>query len=81
MYDLTVTPSREGLLENVYDCLERGVSLDSLYIPHSDVFFVREALEERFNCELSLEQTEEYMVLAGWDKDGIDEDGVLDGDT
>jgi len=47
-------------------CLEKDKSLDTLHIPHSDVFFVREALEYRFNCELSLEQVEEYMKEAGW---------------
>jgi hypothetical protein len=27
---------------------------------------VREALEARFDCELSLSQVEEYMKEAGW---------------
>jgi hypothetical protein len=58
--------SREGLLETLYHCLESGNSLDSIHIPHSDVFFVREALEDRFGCTLSLEQAEEYMKEAGW---------------
>lgn len=58
--------SREGLLEILYHCLERNDSLDSIHIPHSDVFFVREALEERFDCELTLDQVEEYMREAGW---------------
>jgi hypothetical protein len=64
------TKSREGLLEALYYCLESGNSLDSIHIPHSDVFFVREALEDRFGCELSLEQVEEYMKEAGW-TDGV----------
>ena len=58
--------TREGLVENVYDCIRTGTSLDSIHIPHSDVFFVREALEARFNCELSISQVEEYMKEAGW---------------
>jgi hypothetical protein len=58
--------SREGLLEKVYDCLRTGTSLDSVHIPHSDVFFVREALEDRFGRSLSLLQVEEYMKEAGW---------------
>lgn len=58
--------SREGLIERMYECLETGVSLSTIHFPHSDVFFVREALENRFNCELTLEQTEEYMKEAGW---------------
>lgn len=58
--------SREGLLEKVYGCLENNTPLDSVHIPHSDVFYVREALEARFKCELSLSQAEEYMKEAGW---------------
>lgn len=58
--------SREGLLEKVYDCLESNVPLDTIHIPHSDVFFVREALEARYKRDFSLEQTEEYMKDAGW---------------
>jgi len=58
--------SREGLLEKVYGCLENNTPLDAVHIPHSDVFYVREALEARFKCELSLSQAEEYMKEAGW---------------
>lgn len=68
--DDTCAHSDDGLLEKVYECLENGVSLDTLHIPHSDVFFVREALEERFKCSLSLEQVEEYMYEAGWSEHG-----------
>ena len=59
-------PSREGLLERLYDTLETRETLEGFHIPHSDVFFVREALEERYNREFTLEQTEEYMRSAGW---------------
>lgn len=62
--------SREGLLEAVYNCIETDTPLDSLHIPHSDVFFVREALEARFKCELSLLQVEEYMKDVGWTDSG-----------
>jgi len=59
-------PTQEGLLEQVYDFLENNRSLEGLYVPHSDVFFVRTALEVRFGVDISLEQAEEYMRLAGW---------------
>jgi hypothetical protein len=60
-------PSREGLIERVYSCIESGKSLDSVHIPHSDVFYVREALEDRFTGQtFTLEQVEEYMESAGW---------------
>jgi len=62
--------TREGLVESVYDCIRNNRSLDSIHIPHSDVFFVREALEARFDCELSLSQAEEYMREAGWKDSG-----------
>lgn len=58
--------SKDGIIERVYYCLENNTSLDSVHIPHSDVFYVREALEARFKCELSLFQAEEYMKEAGW---------------
>lgn len=58
--------TREGLVEAVYDCLKDNKPLDTVHIPHSDVFFVREALEARFKCELSLFQVEEYMREIGW---------------
>lgn len=70
MYDLHDTRTREGLLEQVYDCLTDNRPLDTIHIPHSDVFFVREALEARFKCELSLSQVEEYMKEAGWQDGG-----------
>ena len=58
--------TREGLVDKVYDCIRNNTPLSSIHIPHSDVFFVREALEARFDCELSLLQAEEYMREAGW---------------
>jgi len=58
--------TREGLVEKVYDSIRNNTPLSSIHIPHSDVFFVREALEARFDCELSLFQVEEYMREIGW---------------
>ena len=72
MYKLITNPdieemkSRNGVLEAVYECLRDNVSLESVHIPHSDVFYVREALEARFGCEIDLAQAEEYMKEAGW---------------
>lgn len=67
MYNLRYeVRTREGLVEKVYDCIRNNTPLSSIHIPHSDVFFVREALEARFDCELSLFQVEEYMREAGW---------------
>lgn len=68
--NITMYKTREGLIEEVYLCLTTNTPLDSIHIPHSDVFFVREALEARFQCELSLLQVEEYMKEAGWRDSG-----------
>ena len=67
MYNLRYeVRTREGLVEQVYDSIRNNTPLSNIHIPHSDVFFVREALEARFDCELSLFQVEEYMKEAGW---------------
>ena len=67
MYNLRYeVRTREGLVEKVYDSIRNNTPLSNIHIPHSDVFFVREALEARFDCELSLFQVEEYMKEAGW---------------
>lgn len=68
--NITMYKSREGLIEEVYLCLEKNVPLSTIHIPHSDVFFVREALESRFKRDFSLEQVEEYMKEAGWTDSG-----------
>ena len=62
--------TREDFVETVYDCIRNNTPLSNIHIPHSDVFFVREALEARFNCELSLLQVEEYMREIGWTDSG-----------
>ena len=62
--------AREGLMEAVYDCIANNVPLDTLHVPHSDVFYVREALEDRFGRSFSLMQAEEYMKEAGWSDSG-----------
>jgi hypothetical protein len=62
----------EKLLESVYECLETGQSLDTIHIPHSDVFFVREALRAKFPQQeyadlFTLEYVEELMrTELGW---------------
>jgi len=72
--NITMDRPNSGLIEEVYLCLASNTPLDTIHIPHSDVFYVREALEARFNCELSLLQVEEYMREAGW-KESKSEDG------
>lgn len=46
----------------------RTNSLDRLHIPHSDVFYVRNALETKFSPrKFTLKETEDYMRLEGWE--------------
>lgn len=41
-------------------------TLDSVHIPHSDVYFVRAALEKRMGYWLPLDVVEEAMKANGW---------------
>lgn len=43
-------------------------TLDKLHVPHSDVFYVRKALEAHFNRPFTLKETEHVMRLEGWNK-------------
>jgi hypothetical protein len=56
------------LLEQVYDCLVTGVPLDTLHIPHSDVYYVRAALYKHTGVEFSLAEVEDAMIAEGWYK-------------
>lgn len=45
--------------------------LDQLHIPHSDVFFVRAALEKRTGIRFPLQQVEIAMKAEGWSEGRI----------
>ena len=56
----------DDVLTAFYEAL-RTNSLDRLHIPHSDVFYVRTALETKFSPrKFTLKATEDYMRLEGW---------------
>jgi hypothetical protein len=57
----------DNILSAFYDAI-RNDSLDQLHIPHSDVFYVRKALEAQFNRPFTLKETEHVMRLEGWNK-------------
>lgn len=40
--------------------------LDSVHIPHSDVYYVRAALEKHSNIVFPLNEVEAAMVAEGW---------------
>ena len=56
----------DNVLDAFYDAI-RTNSLDRLHIPHSDVFYVRTALDAKFAPRsFTLKETEDYMRLEGW---------------
>ena len=55
----------DNVLEAFYDAI-RTNSLDRLHIPHSDVFYVRKAIEARTGKSYSLQHIEAAMIAEGW---------------
>ena len=49
--------------------VSKNKTFRNLHIPHSDVFFVRAAIEQATGMRYSLEHVEKSMLLEGW-KDG-----------
>ena len=59
---------KERVLESFYNAITNK-TLKYLHVPHSKVFYVRAAIQERTGIRYSLEHIENAMVLEGW-KDG-----------
>tara|TARA_R100000149_G_C5862397_1_gene128002 strand:- start:817 stop:984 length:168 start_codon:yes stop_codon:yes gene_type:complete len=55
------------VLDAFYEAI-RTNTLDKLHIPHSDVFYVRTALEIKFKRKFTLKETEDVMREEGWNK-------------
>ena len=55
----------DNVLEACYHAI-RTNSLDKLHIPHSDVFYVRNAVEAFYGRKFSLKQVEDAMKAEGW---------------
>ena len=55
----------DNVLEEFYKHLLRG-SLENLHIPHSDVFYVREAVQNHYGRPFTLQHVEEAMIAEGW---------------
>ena len=58
----------DNVLEAFYDAI-RTNSLDKLHIPHSDVFYVRQAVEAHYGRSFSLKHVEDAMRAEGWSED------------
>ena len=44
----------------------RNNTLDKLHIPHSDVFYVRTAVEAHYGRKFTLKEVEDAMIAEGW---------------
>ena len=55
----------DNVLDAFYDAI-RTNSLDRLHIPHSDVFYVRSAVEARYGRKFTLTHVEDAMRAEGW---------------
>ena len=55
----------DNVLEAFYHAI-RTNSLDKLHIPHSDVVYVRNAVEAFYGRKFSLKQVEDAMKAEGW---------------
>jgi len=55
----------DNVLEAFYEAI-RTNSLDRVHIPHSDVFYVRKAVEAHYGRPFTLEHVEWAMRMEGW---------------
>jgi len=58
----------ENVIENFYEAI-RTNTVSKLHIPHSDVFYVRSALEARTGERYTLKHVEDAMKAEGWLKE------------
>ena len=55
----------DNVIESFYDAI-RTNSLHKLHIPHSDVFYVRKAVEAHYGRSFTLKEVEDAMKAEGW---------------
>jgi hypothetical protein len=55
----------DNVLEEFYKAILND-TLDQLHIPHSDVFYVRAAVEAHYGRKFTLKHVEESMKAEGW---------------
>jgi hypothetical protein len=58
----------DDVLGAFYDAIKNN-TLDKLHIPHSDVFYVRKAVEAHYGRPFTLEHVEWAMRKEGWTDD------------
>ena len=68
----------DNVIESFYDAVINN-NLEKLHIPHSDVFYVRAAVEAHYGRSFSLKEVEDAMIAEGWsenkDIEEIEENG------
>ena len=55
----------DNVIEEFYKALVND-ELHKLHIPHSDVFYVRKAVEAHYGRKFTLKEVEEAMIAEGW---------------
>ena len=55
----------DNVIEEFYKAVANN-SLHKLHITHSDVFYVRKAVEAHYGRSFSLKEVEEAMIAEGW---------------
>jgi len=55
----------DNVLEAFYSAIVNN-TLDKLHIPHSDVFYVRQAVEAHYGRSFTLKHVEDAMRAEGW---------------
>jgi hypothetical protein len=58
------------VLEDFYMAV-RNNRLDSIHVPHSDVFFVKAAMENRLAMKFTLKDVEAAMRAEGWNESRV----------
>ena len=58
----------DNVIENFYEAI-RTNTVSKLHIPHSDVFYVRNAIEARTGERYTLKHIEDAMKAEGWLKE------------
>ena len=55
----------DNVIEAFYDAI-RNNTLSKLHLPHSDVFYVRKAVEAHYGRSFTLKEVEDAMKAEGW---------------
>ena len=55
----------DNVLDAFYDAIKNN-TLHNLHIPHSDVFYVRQAVEAHYGRPFTLKHVEAAMKAEGW---------------